>query len=398
MRERRVLVSGRQCAVRHRLRSGGDVQRRNGRHWRHAGHRRCFGRRRHAGHWWQPSTGGTPGTGGVGGTPGTGGTTGGSSGAGPTGGTGGIISGNPPGWWTHASWHGCPWTGIDTVAGTTTTNTPRDFITHQAGMGYCVSGNVHGDYDSVALLGFNLNETPNGSATQCAYNPAAATAMGPPGVALTGSGIAINFTKANASVLRVQVQGPNGATDPMNRWCATITPAAGPVFVPWTAFNTECWEGGMGSAFTPGDPISAVAFLVPGTMGAVTPFNYCINGFATGAAASDAPTWGTGGGGPLTGTIGGPGGMNLDFQRVKVSKGGKSYIIQNNNWGNPNGSDQQLSYSDNSFRVVSSNGNGSQHRRRSRRSSSARTATCRPGRIRRARTTTCRSRSAPSRP
>ena len=95
-------------------------------------------------------------------------------------------------------------------------------------------------------------------------------------------------------------------------------------------------------------------------MGAVTPFSYCINGFATGATAADAPTWGTGGGGPLTGTIGGPGGMNLDFQRVKVAKGGKSYIIQNNNWGNPNGSDQTLTYSDNSFKVTPSTGSGSQ--------------------------------------
>jgi xyloglucan-specific endo-beta-1,4-glucanase len=239
-------------------------------------------------------------------------------------------------------------------------STPRDFTMKADGTGYCVQGTVYSSYDSVALMGFNLNETPTGSATQCAYNPAASTMMGPPGVTLSGNGLAINFTKTTAPTFRVQVQGPNGATDANDRWCATITPAAGPVFIPWASFNTKCWDM-TGTAFTPtGHPISAIAFLVPGTMGAATPFNYCVTGFATGSAATDAPTWGTGTTGPQTGTLGGPGGMNLDFQRVKVAKSGKSYIIQNNNWGNPNGSDQTLTYSDNSFNITQSTGSGSQ--------------------------------------
>ena len=120
----------------------------------------------------------------------------------------------------------------------------------------------------------------------------------------------------------------------------------------------------LGQPFNPASsPISAVSFLTPGVENTtMTPgmFNYCISGFDTGAGVGDAPNWGTGTMGPVTGTIGGPGGMNIDFQRVKVAKGGKSYIIQNNNWGNPNGSDQLLTYSDNSFVVTSSNGNGSQ--------------------------------------
>ena len=310
-----------------------------------------------------PITGGTAGVGvggtagvGTGGTPITGGT-GGVGGTAPTGGTGGVISGNPPGWWTHATWHGCPWTGIDVIPMTTTTNMPRDFVNHMPNTGYCVSGTVYQNYDSVALLGFNLNETPTGSATQCAYNPAAANMMGPPGVTLGGTGIAVNWSKSVGSVLRIQVQGPNGQ-DPNSRWCSTITAATSPTFVPYTAFNTKCWDG-TGTTFNPSTPISAISFLVPGAL-TPTPFNYCINGFATGTQASDAPSWGTGGGGPLTGTIGGPGAMDIDFQRVKVAKDGKSYIIQNNNWGNPNGSDQTLTYRDNSFKVTQSTGSGSQ--------------------------------------
>jgi hypothetical protein len=242
---------------------------------------------------------------------------------------------------------------------------PRDFTMRQEGTGYCVQGSVHGNYDSVALMGFNLNETATGSSTQCVYNPAASMQMGPPGVTLTGNGLAINFTKTSAPIFRVQVQGPNGATDANNRWCATITPAAGPVFIPWSSFNTKCWEPATmmtGMPFNPAtSPISAIAFLVPGQMGMTSAYNYCITGFATGADASAAPTWGTGTMGPQTGTIGGPGsGTNLDFQRVKVSVGGKSYIIQNNNWGNPTGSDQLLTYRDNSFTVTTSTGSGSQ--------------------------------------
>jgi hypothetical protein len=299
------------------------------------------------------STGGTAGVS-TGGTAGV--STGGTAGV-STGGSGGMITGNPPGWWTHGSWHGCAWTGVDVVAGTTTMNNPRDFTMHMNGTGYCMQGTVHSSYESVSLMGFNLNETPNGSATQCAFNPGAATMMGPPGVTLTGAGLAINFSKSTAATLRVQIQGPNGATMESDRWCYTITPAAGPVFAPFAMFNTKCWDG-TGTNYS-GQPISAVAFLVPGALSA-TQFNYCINGFGTGSMASEAPTWGMGGGGPLTGTIGGPGAMDLDFQRVKVSKGGKSYIIQNNNWGNPGGSDQLLTYSDNSFVVTSSTGNGSQ--------------------------------------
>src|SRR5690606_22089615 len=52
----------------------------------------------------------------------------------------------------------------------------------------------------------------------------------------------------------------------------------------------------------------------------------------------------------------GSGPDDLDFQRAKVAAGGKSYVIQNNNWGNPGGTDQVLSYSDNSFVIETATG------------------------------------------
>ena len=59
------------------------------------------------------------------------------------------------------------------------------------------------------------------------------------------------------------------------------------------------------------------------------------------------------------GTIGGQATSDSSLAKVKVvGNDGKQYIIQNNNWGNPTGSTQQLSYSANSFTVVSSTGIG----------------------------------------
>src|SRR5690606_25152426 len=114
--------------------------------------------------------------------------------------TTGSTGETPPGWWTYdpENWHGCAWTGIDsTVQGSTTTIMPQEFLTHTPGQPYCVQGTVHDNYEAVALLGFNLNEDPAGA--DCAYDPASATEVGPPGVTLGGTGLAINFTKSIAS-------------------------------------------------------------------------------------------------------------------------------------------------------------------------------------------------------
>jgi len=265
----------------------------------------------------------------------------------------------PPGWWSYdpLTWAGCAWTGVDsTVQGSTTTIVPQDFTAgHAAGDPYCVAGTVHDDYEAVALVGFNLAEDK--ATADCSYNPADATEMGPPGVTMGGTGLAINFDKSIASTLRVQIQGPNGATDAGDRWCATITEVSGKVFVPWGDFVTQCWEGAdMPLVPYNNEPISAVVFLVPGQAeGNFTDYDFCINGFATGSSADDAPDGG--GGTILMGEIGGEGSTDNDYQRVKVRGGdGKEYVIQNNNWGNAGGTNQTLSYVNNSFKIIGETG------------------------------------------
>ena len=331
-------------------------------------------------------TGGTgTGTGGSGtGTGGSGTGTGGTgTGTGGATGTGGTSSaGDPPGYYKTADWkvssvdwHGCVWTGVDsTVSGSTTSIMPQDFTGQTTEGGpYEVKGTVFNDYNAVALLGFNLNEATTGSSTQCQYNKAAATSSGPPIATIPSSatGIAVNWseTKAPPTSFRIQIQDVDGATNAAHRWCATITDAAGPSFIKFTDFYPQCWNVGNatmspGTAFSPtSNTIDAVVFLVPGSITPTTgaPFDFTIVGFAPGTKASDAPAGGTSTCGMLSGTIGSTtAGQAASFDRKAVTGTDcKTYIVQNNNWGNPTGSAQQLSYSGTGFTVMSSSGSGS---------------------------------------
>ncbi|HEX9622693.1 MAG TPA: hypothetical protein VF989_21270 [Polyangiaceae bacterium] len=311
--------------------------------------------------------GAASGAGGSGGTSsGSGGSGGTSSGSGGSGAGGAPTGDIPPGYWTYDTWYGCTWTGIDALSTSQTVNNKLDFLDVPNGGPYCVSGTVYAtddpattvldSYDAVALLGFNLAEPAQGA--DCSYQPVDVNAPGPPAVNLTSTGIAVNFSRSTGAPLRVQIQGPDGARDANNRWCYTINEPEGPIHALWEHFDTKCWEATTPGAQTTGngynnEPISAIVFLVPG---AATPtqFEYCINGFAAGDGPEDAPEGGTGG--PLMGTIGGSGSRDADFQRVKVSAGGKSYIIQNNNWGNWEGTDQTIQYSGNSFSITAPTG------------------------------------------
>jgi len=152
-----------------------------------------------------------------------------------------------------------------------------------------VKGTVGPSYDAVALLGFNLAE-PITPTLSCAYKAVDTTADGPPEVTLTGTGMAISFAKKTGATLRIQIQGKDGGksgdTGANDRWCYTITDAAGPVFAPFNKFNTKCWDN-SGTYYT-NQGIDSVVFLVPGALSA-TAYDFCIGGFATGSDKSAAP-------------------------------------------------------------------------------------------------------------
>ncbi|MFL5307445.1 MAG: GH12 family glycosyl hydrolase domain-containing protein [Polyangia bacterium] len=318
-------------------------------------------------------TGGTTGAGGS--NTGSGGSnTTGNGGATSTGGAGGAFSGtNPPGYystkdWSVSSvdWHGCVWTGKDsTVTGSTTSVTPQDFTAAtKEGGPYEVNGTVYNDYNAVAMLGFNLNEAPTSSNTQCKYNAAAATQAGPPAATIPSSatGIAVNWTAkvAPPTSFRIQIQGVDGATNAAHRWCTTITDAQGPSFAPFSAFSTQCWTGATAPVKYMNEPIDAVVFLVPGDMAKLAPFDFTIVGFAPGTTKADAPG-GTSACGTIMGSLGSTtASMGASYGRAAVTGSDcKKYIVQNNNWGNPTGSTQVVNYTGTGFTVASSSGSGS---------------------------------------
>jgi hypothetical protein len=225
---------------------------------------------------------------------------------------------------------------------------------------------VFNDYNSVALLGFDLNDTPKGDAQQCSNAKRNPAADGPPAVTMPSSatGIAVNWTAAKLPLtFRIQIQGVKGATDPTNRWCATITDPNGPSFVPFSSFSTTCWNT-TGTKYNK-EPISGVAFLVPGTTTATSPFDITVVGFAPGTSAADAPGKAAACG-TKTGTVGSTSllsdatkATDASTQRAAVSGTDcKTYIINNNNWGQESSSYQALDYVGNSFTINVSSGSG----------------------------------------
>ena len=331
------------------------------------------------------STGGSS-TGGAstGGSSTGGSSTGGSSTGGSSTGGSSASGANPPGWYTtkdwsvsSVDWHGCVWTGVDcksscpagitAVPGSTTSVTPADFTAaSKEGGPYQVTGSVFNDYNSVALLGFDLNDTPKGDPQQCSNAKRNPAADGPPAVTMPAgaTGIAINWSAAKLPTdFRIQIQGVKGATDPTNRWCASIPGANGPSFVPFSSFSTTCWNT-TGTKYN-NEPISGVAFLVPGTTTAAKPFDITVVGFAPGTSVTQAPgppaACGT-----KTGTVGSTSllsdatkATDASTERTAVSGTDcKTYIINNNNWGQETSTYQALDYVGNSFTINVSSGSG----------------------------------------
>jgi hypothetical protein len=260
-----------------------------------------------------------------------------------------VVAGPPPGgYFTSGAWSGYAFTGAnaDVVAGTTIT--PATFDALAAGEAFCVSGNVAADpdtdgptgplgYRGVSLLGFNINQAQ--LAAEGETEPAVGTAVP------TGTGIAVSFTKTVASTLRIQIQGPTGETNENDRWCYEIPGTTGPIFAPYAEFNTKCWDG-TGTNYA-NQPLTAVLFTVPGDAMAATPYGYCIDGFADGNSAADAPD-------SITEAVALSGTLTTKFARARVTGAdGKSYIVQNNAWNNASAEGAQvLQFTGNSFQVT----------------------------------------------
>jgi hypothetical protein len=159
----------------------------------------------------------------------------------------------------------------------------------------------------------------------------------------------ISVTNTGGGQLRVQIQGPNGATDANQRWCAPIPGNGG--FIPWTAFNTMCWDN-SGTAYAK-QPIVAVLVLVPGSTAGTRNFDFCVNSVA---AATDPGSTGSTGC-DISGSSGSGTGTLSGTQAGLVQRDSRNYYVQNNIWGG--GSNQTITYNGVSFVINQQSGNNS---------------------------------------
>jgi len=262
------------------------------------------------------NTGGTVTTGGTTGSP-TGGTTS-TTGGTAAGGTSGTVGGSTSGGGTSAGGStaapaepvtgfnvleggfikfcglsGYSWTASgpptpDNTTGSVSSIDPADFSTLAAGTSLCASGVVAADaaYGGYAIVGVNIGqeageETPNANVTP------------------TGTGITVNVTNPGKSKLRVQIQDDLGSDDAEHRWCADV-PSSGVGSIPWTEFNTMCWEPADGTAYAM-QPLNAIMIIVPGGNSKDTTFDFCLNGFTVDGVDCPVDTGGGEGGAPGTG-------------------------------------------------------------------------------------------------
>jgi hypothetical protein len=221
-------------------------------------------------------TGNTVGTGGTGNTVGTAGTTGtggatgtaGSTGAGGTTGTvcDSAFSVSSNGFVRAPAadgtcWHGYAYVGADSVGSTVT---PASFASCGTPctltmMGTVAPATTTNSFAGFAYLGVNVNQDA-ASSTTGTLTP-------------TGTGLIVSFAATTGGLpFRVQV-GSSSTT-----WCYTVT-GTSPVTIPWSSFNTMCWDG-TGGAYAK-QPISNIQLIVPGGQTATPGVSVTLNSFRT---------------------------------------------------------------------------------------------------------------------
>jgi hypothetical protein len=89
-------------------------------------------------------------------------------------------------------------------------------------------------------------------------------------------GVDVQIDNLEGTPLRLQLNGPNAATDPLEQWCAPILPTGG--ITTWDSFSYQCWTG-EGAAYPVDQAITSVEVVVPGST-VPTPFDFCVDELA----------------------------------------------------------------------------------------------------------------------
>jgi len=182
--------------------------------------------------------------------PGDGGASQGGTAGGGAGGVGGGPIGGEPGYLDGPIWHGYGWT-YKTLGSEIESDIGQAPAPNHA-WGFTAAG-----YDHIAILGYNINESPEGNDNVP--------------MLVTGDGLFVQVSQLLEEEdpeaepqppreLRVQLSNGGGA----NNWCAVIQGQGG--FIPWSSFNKECWAPQPQFQFDPeGDLVESVGIVVPGT-------------------------------------------------------------------------------------------------------------------------------------
>jgi hypothetical protein len=274
-------------------------------------------------------------------------------GGGPSGGTETGTGGTNPeditGYFTSGSWHGFAFTATYTDTATTADDpnmiTPANFE-GQTDWPLCVSGTVAApsadkEYNG-AMVGWSLNQERMPDAPLGTIVPS-----------LEGITVSVTAKNNSQAQLRLQIQGPNGATDASDRWCTEIGTGGTNIFVPWSTFNTECWAGGDGTPYNGTSPLSQVIVQVPNDPDAALPFDFCLDSVAetnqdgmsgTGCDVSQAASGNTG-------TLAGSGDK---YARRAATTSSPQIYVQNNIFGS--GGQYDISYNGAGFTITNFSG------------------------------------------
>ena len=162
-------------------------------------------------------------------------------------------------------WNGYAWTA---ASATGSTITPPDYSDVDTLTKLCAQGSVAAmsDYSGTGMIGVNVNQEQAGTdPPKQTWTPAS----------IASGGITVNVHNAGGSTIRVQIQAPGGDTDGTKRWCAPVTVFDQAITIPWSDFNTMCWND-QGAAYA-GEALESVIIIVPGENQAVVNFDFCLN-------------------------------------------------------------------------------------------------------------------------
>ena len=165
-------------------------------------------------------------------------------------------------------WHGSTWAyaAPDTgLPATSSTITPEEFSGVPFGGPFCVEGTVRAmeDWSSFALLGYSVNSDPGGDAGT--WTPTRNQTLG---VDLSG----------DTTGLRVQIQGPDGDTNPNDLWCGNLDGRIDPqghAEIPFSEFNTKCWDNS--GDYYAGEALEHAVIVVPGHNTDTVSFDFCLH-------------------------------------------------------------------------------------------------------------------------